>query len=506
MRCIDSTLRLGALALLPVLLAGCMLGPDYVRPEVARDALQAPSLHRAGAAEVIATPPANRWWDELHDAELSWLVDQALSNSPSLRAAGARLRAARELSAQRRAERLPQVGAMAGGAYVQAPDAIKDSVRGIGDEIAAGDPQTGQAVRNAADDLDTDIYLAGFDASWELDLFGRRRRAVVQSLAEAEASEAELADAQVQLAAEVGQVYANYRGLQARIEIARRSADASAQALALTEQRRARGAASDLEVERARGQLQQNQATQLPLEAQRDAALDQLALMIGREPGALDARLAAAAPLPSLPAQVKVDDPASLIRRRPDVRQAERALAGSNAQIGQALSAYFPQVSLFGSIAAVATSPGDLGPDSASTLVAPFLRWSVLDFGRVRAQVAQARAGTEARTAAYEGTVLAALQDANTALSNYGAARRQVVVAQQAQASADRSASLMDQRYKAGAASLIDALDVQRQQLTAHDNAAQAQVQQVVNYIALQKSLGLGWQDANATQPATAAR
>jgi NodT family efflux transporter outer membrane factor (OMF) lipoprotein len=500
LRCIDSTPRLATLALLPVLLAGCMLGPDYVKPDVARDAVAAPALHRAGAAEVIPTPPANRWWDELHDAELSWLVDQALSNSPNLRAAGARLRAARELSAQRRAERMPQVGAMAGGGYVQAPDAVQDAVRGM----AATDPQGGEAARNAADDLDTDLYLVGFDASWELDFFGRRRRALEQATAEAEASEAELADAQVQLAAEVGQLYANYRGLQARIQIAKRSADASAQALSLTEQRRARGAASDLEVERARGQLQQNQATQLPLEAQRDAALDQLALMIGREPGALDDRLAASAPLPSLPAQVKVDEPASLIRRRPDVRQAERTLAGSNAQIGQALSAYFPQVRLLGNIAAVATSPGDLGPDSAATLVVPFLRWSLLDFGRVRAQVAQARAGTEARTAAYEGTVLAALQDANTALSNYGAARRQVVVAQQAQASADRSATLMEQRYRGGAASLIDALDVQRQQLDAQDNAAQAQVQQVVNYIALQKSLGLGWQDP-ATPGAEAA-
>ncbi|MET0290467.1 MAG: efflux transporter outer membrane subunit [Pseudoxanthomonas sp.] len=479
--------------LLPVLLAGCMLGPDYVKPDVAKDAVEAPALHRAGAVEVIATPPANRWWDELHDAELSWLVDQALARSPNLRAAGARVRAARELSAQRRAERLPQVGAMAGGAYVQAPDAIKDAVRGIGDDLAATDPQTGDTVRNAADNMDTDLYLAGFDASWELDFFGRRRRAVEQAAAETEASEAELADAQVQLAAEVGQVYANYRGLQARIEIAGRTEAASKQALALTEQRRARGAASDLEVERARGQLQQNQATQLPLEAQRDAALDQLALMVGREPGALDARLATVAPLPALPAQVKVDDPAALVRRRPDVRRVERTLAGSNAQIGQALSAYFPQVTLFGSLAAVATSPGDLGPDSASTLVAPFLRWSLLDFGRVRAQVAQARAGAEARTAAYEGTVLAALQDANTALSNYGAARKQVAVAQRAQASADRSATLMDQRYKAGAASLIDALDVRRQQFTAQDSAAQAQVQQVVNYIALQKSLGLGW-------------
>jgi outer membrane protein TolC len=233
--------------------------------------------------------------------------------------------------------------------------------------------------------------------------------------------------------------------------------------------------------------------------------------MIGQVPGALDTQLAQFNALPALPAEVKVDDPAAMIRRRPDVRQAERELAGANAQIGEALSGYFPQVTLYGSLASVATSPGDLGADSAATVIAPMLRWSILDLGRIKSQVAQARAGTEGRVAAYENAVLTALQDANTALSNFGSARRQLLVAQQARASADRSTALMQQRRDAGAASLIDLLDVQRQQLAAQDSAAQAQVQLLVDYVALQKSLGLGWQDApvpgaGSAQPETAGR
>ncbi len=501
MRCIDSPRRARAAlaALVPLLLAGCVLGPDYVRPDVAPEAVNAPQLHRAAGAGVVDALPPSQWWLALNDPQLTWLIDTALSHSPNLRAADARVRAARGLAAQRRAERLPQVGALGAYARVEAPDSVKDGIRDAAEGIArATDPATGTAIGQATQDLDldSDLYLAGFDASWELDFFGRRRRALEGAAAQAEAAQAQLADAQVRLAAEIGQVYANYRGLQARIQIGQDNVATAQQTVDLTAQRRSRGAASDLQVERVRGQLQQQQAMLLPLQARRDEALDQLALMVGQVPGALDARLAKIEPLPTLPAQIKVDDPAALVRRRPDIRQAERELAGSNAQIGEALSGYFPQVTLMGSYVSVGTSPGDLGADSAATVLSPILRWSIFDFGRIKSQVAQARAGTEGRVAAYENAVLAALQDANTALSNLGSARRQLVVAQQAQSSADRASTLMQQRWQAGASSLIDLLDVQRQQKSAADSAVQAQVQLVVDYVALQKSLGLGWQDA----------
>lgn len=497
---------LGA-ALAALLLSGCVLGPDYVKPPaVAEAAQQAPTLHRAGDAGVRLATPLNRWWQALNDPQLNQLVEQALADSPTLRAAEARLRANRALARQRRAERMPQVGATAAYVHARPPGSIQDSVDGAVEGAAQAVQQSGgepaaQQLRDGLGRIDldtTELYNAGFDASWEIDLFGRRRRAAEQALAEAEASQAQLADAQVQLAAEVGQVYLNYRGLQARLTLAEDNLDRARQTLALTQQRRERGADSDLQVERAATQVQQQEAQRLPLQAQAQEALDQLALMVGREPGALDALLAAPKPLPALPVEIPVDDAAALIRRRPDVRQAERELAAANAQIGQALSAYFPQVTLLGSLGMVATSPGDLNSDALTTLVAPMLRWSVFDFGRVKSQVAQARAGTDARAAAYEGKVLAALQDANGALSRFGAARRQRVVAQHAEGSATRSATLMQQRQQAGAASLIDALDVQRQRLSAQDNAIQAQVQLLVNYVALQKSLGLGWGEPSA--------
>jgi len=508
---LTASLRLHRLwpATLPLLLAGCMLGPDYVKPDVATGATAQARLPRAAQAGVQPATPPSQWWRALNDPLLDQLVDEALRNSPNLRAAQAKLLASRALQRQRRAEQLPSVGAAAGYANVKAPDSLENSVRGLGENIAGvaeanGRPQEAAQLRQqfADIDLDTELYVAGFDASWELDLFGRRRRAAEQAAAEAEANAAALADAQVQLAAELAQVYLGYRSSRERIALAEDNLRAADDSLQLTRQRRQRGADSDLQVERAQAQLQQQQAALPPLQAQADEARDVLALMIGREPGALDARLAADQPLPALPASVPVDDAGALIQRRPDVRKAERELAASSAQIGQAISAYFPQVTLLGTIGAGATSVSDLGPDSAATIVAPFLRWSLFDFGVNKARVAQARAGNEARLAAYEGTVLAALQDANTALARFGAARQQLQASVRAEASADRSLALMNQRRQAGATSQIDLLDVQRQRLQAQDAAAQARLQLLVRYVGLQKSLGLGWQDA----PPVAAR
>ncbi|KGK56133.1 membrane protein [Xanthomonas cannabis pv. phaseoli] len=482
-----------AAALSAVLLGGCMLGPNYTKaPAVADAAMQAPALHRASGAQVVAAAPLNHWWEQLNDPQLTRLVTQALADSPNLRAAQARLRANRALARQRRAERLPKLNASAVYAYAEPPQTIVDTLGGL-QQGQPGQPGQGD---QALDLEKTQIYSAGFDASWELDLFGRRRRAAEGALAQAQASEAELADAQVQLAAEVGQVYLNYRGLQARLAIADANLDKIRQSLQLVQQRRDQGAASDLQVEQIATQVQQQQAQRLPLEMQLQEALDQLALMVGREPGALDAQLRTPQPLPMLPSEVRVDDAGALIRRRPDVRKAERELAASSAQIGEALNGYFPQVTLLGGLSWVAGSPSDFNSDALTTLAVPMLRWSIFDFGKTRAQVEQARAGNAGREAAYEGAVLAALQDANSALARFGSARKQLVVARQAEASATRSAGLMQQRRDAGATSSIDLLDVQRQQLSAQDAAAQAQVQLLVNYVALQKSLGLGWSEA----------
>jgi outer membrane protein TolC len=191
---------------------------------------------------------------------------------------------------------------------------------------------------------------------------------------------------------------------------------------------------------------------------------------------------------------VPIDDPARMLQQRPDIRAAERRLAASNAQIGERTADLFPKVTMLGFVGSNAADPGHLTRRSSLTwLGVPYLQWNVFDFGRTRSNIRQAEASRDEADARYAQTVLAALQDANNALSRYGHQRESVARLQQIEASADRSATLMRQRYDAGASSLIDLLDTQRTQFSAQQNLVQGRADLLKDFVSLQKSLGLGW-------------
>ncbi|MDR3508701.1 MAG: TolC family protein [Caulobacteraceae bacterium] len=259
-------------------------------------------------------------------------------------------------------------------------------------------------------------------------------------------------------------------------------------------QRQSRGAAADGDVERAQSGLEQGQAQIAPLEGQVEQLIDQISVLTGREPGALDAQLSAPAAAPTPPAQTPVGDPAALLRRRPDIRAAERSLAASNAQIGQNVAQLFPTVSLIGNIGFASTDIGKLfDGNNFSAIGAPSLSWNILKYPLIHAQIKGAEASRDAAVAQYQGTVLSALQDAEGALSRYGRQRESLVSLARAEASASRSADITQRRYQGGTASLIDALDAQRQQIQAQQALVQGQAALTNDYVALQKSLGLGW-------------
>jgi NodT family efflux transporter outer membrane factor (OMF) lipoprotein len=297
----------------------------------------------------------------------------------------------------------------------------------------------------------------------------------------------------------VVQAYVGLRDEQQRLALATQSAALEQQMLTLTDQRRASGAASEADVERLRTQLESTRGTAIPLQAQVEASLDQIAVLTGQEPGSLDTELAAPAPLPDVPARVAIGDPASLLRRRPDIRKAERMLAANNAQIGQQIANYFPKVNLLGNVGFASTDIGSLFNGSNFTpVVAPILQWNILDFGRTAAKVDQAKAGRDEASAKYQAAVLAALQDAEGSLSRYGRQRDSVISLEGIKASADRSLTLVQQRYGRGAASLIDLLDAERTRMSADANLIAGRAQLVVDFAALQKSLGLGWSTASS--------
>ena len=296
------------------------------------------------------------------------------------------------------------------------------------------------------------------------------------------------------MAAEVAEAYIGLRDQQQRLAIAQRTADLQQQMLALTEQRRAGGTAADVDVERLTTQVENTRATLMPLAAQVEISLDQLAVLTGNAPGALDAELAGSNALPTMAASVPVSDPASMLSQRPDIRAAERRLASSNAQIGEHIADFFPKLTLYGNLSFTAGDPAHLFRKANATwLGAPYLSWNVFDFGRTLGAVHGAEASRDEAIANYEKSVLAALQDANDGLSRFGHQREHLATLQKVQASAVRSADLTRQRFRAGTTSLIDLLDTQRVEFAAQQDVVSGQAELLKDFVSLQKSLGLGW-------------
>lgn len=458
-------------------LAACTVGPDYHgAPQVANPA----AFVRTPAHGMSDARAPSQWWLAFDDPQLSALIDAALAHNPDLKVAQARLREARAQLQQSNANELPKLSADAAAIRMRQPD------------LSALSSQDGSAGSSGRGPVQ--FYTAGFDASWEIDLFGGTRRAVEAASDEAQAVDADLADVQVSLAAEVAQAYIDLRDEQQRLALANQTAELQQQMLTLTEQRRARGTAADVDVERLTTQVENTRSTLSPLASQVEQSLDQLAVLTGKAPGALDAELAAPRALPPLPESVPVGDPSALFAQRPDIRAAERRLASSNAQIGEHIADYLPKLTLFGSLSFSAADPGHLlRKNNFSWVGAPYLQWNAFDFGRTAAAVRGAEASRDEAEAHYEKTVLAALQDANGALSRYGYQREHLVTLQKVRVSAQRSATLMRERYRAGASSLVDLLDTQRTEFLAQQNEVSGQAELLKDFVSLQKSLGLGW-------------
>ena len=482
-------------ALTALLLSGCMVGPDYKGPPaVAPVAQQAAGFRRAAVAPVSNAPPLAKWWQALNDPALDWIEEQALANSPTIEQAIGAVRQARGSLRSASAGLLPSGGVNALYARISPPDAINDALGGA----AAGGGATGGGAAGAGSSIQVpnnlDLYSVSTLATWEIDLFGGTRRQVASARASLQASEADLQDAQVTLTKDVATAYVNLRDAQNRLGLARRNTQVQERMLDLTRRRRLGGTASDLDVERVFSQLKQTQANVVPVEGQVEIYTDQLSQLAGREPGALDPLLTAPRPLPLPPAQTAIGNPADMLRRRPDIRAAERRLQAANETIGADIAQYFPAVTLYGSLGYGSTKLGNLfDAKNLLKLGAPVLAWNFLSFPSIAAQVEQARGQFDQARATYRSTVLSALLDAENSLSRFGHQRDNVLSLADASASATRAKIKSDIRFQGGTISLIDALDVERQRIEAESSLAQAQASLTSDWIALQSSLGLGW-------------
>ena len=484
------------------LLGGCVVGPDYEGPPpVAPGAVSSGRFVRATPDASVAAP-APRWWAALADPELDRLEDAALAAGPNLAVAQARLRQARSGLRQQRAKRLPTTEAS--GLYLRTKGATSFLSGGVANVSGAG--TGGEGFETGSNDT-LNLYDIGFDATWELDLFGGQARAVEGARAGAQAAEANVRDAEVSLTAEVAQAYVQLRDLQQRLALSRQAGEVEARLLALTQARRAGGTASELDVERLNDQLLTTRADLVPLQAQITGQLDRLAALLGQAPSSLDAELAAPAALPLPPARVAIGDPAALVRRRPDIRAAERRIEQQTALIGQRTADLFPKVTLLGNVGFGSTDVSSLLQGASfSYAVAPILQWSPFDFGRTRARIGQARADRDEALASYRQTVLDALQDAETSLSRYGRQRETLAAQLRIAASAERVASLTGLRVAGGTATSLDVLEAERARLQAETNVTGARASVTQDFVSLQKSLGLGWLPERPSSTASSSR
>ncbi len=455
-------LHLLIILLIPFFFSGCLsVGPDYKQPE----------LPMVGNADVQT--PAD-WWKTLNDPNLTALVDETLQHNYDLKSAIASVRAARAQLGIARAALGPQLDS--NGSYSRSKSSSAVAVSSAGER---------------------DLYSAGFDAAWEIDLFGGTRRSAEAAKAAWQAEKAGLADVQVSLAAETAQSYVQLRAGQQLLRVARKNLSIQQETYDLLKSRFESGLIDGLAMQQARYNLESTRAAIPSLETGVEKSLNALAVLTGVMPGSLHERLSAEKEIPVVSTPVVSGIPADLLRRRPDVRKVERLLASQTAKIGVATSDLYPKFTLNGSIGVEAlrfNALGDAGNDFHS--IGPGINWPIFHMGSIRNNIKAQKASQEQALNAYEKTVLTAVQETRDALTAFQKEQQRVTALTAAVDAARTAASLADNRYKNGLIDFSTVLDSQRAQLVFESQLVQSQSAITTDLIQLYKALGGGWQPA----------
>ena len=453
-----------------LLLPGCAVGPDYHRPNTP----VAAQFANAGEPGFVAADAVQRYWIGFQDPILNGLIEDALVHNKDLSIAAANLQAAR--AAKRLAGFDLYPTATFAGSYTHNLDSQQE-LPGIDDYHRH-----------------FDTAQAGFDGLWELDLFGRVRRNVEAASGDVGAAAATLQDARVSVIAEVARNYFILRGLQDQLALTERNADNQLSTFKLTQTRLAAGRGNQLDTSRAEAQWQTTLASIPTLQASVATTRYRLSVLTGQQPTALDSMLAPEAPLPALPVLNAIGTPEQLLRRRPDVRVAERRLAAATARVGVAVGDLFPKVTLVGAVGYSAPTFGDFGQSGARFFtVGPGITWAAFDLGRVRARISSAKDQTDAALGAYQSAVLGALEDTEGALLNYGHAQTRREALRVAAAASDKAADLARKRFEGGLIDFLEVLDAERTALSAELLLSQSSSDTATSLVAVYKALGAGW-------------
>jgi NodT family efflux transporter outer membrane factor (OMF) lipoprotein len=483
------------------LLAGCMVGPNYQRPNI-----EMPSAFVAGGASTrptthSAASPATRpidlalWWESLDDVELNSLVVRAIAANPGLEIAMTRLQEARMIQAALWGTMLPSAevrGAAARGTG-------NNSVKGRDGPILDSGTNT-SGVKEITE-------VMGFDATWEIDLFGKARRALEAADADAAAANDARNAVLITLVSDVARAYMDVRTLQLRLAIVNATVLAEQRTLAVVQTRFDKGITNELDVALARRQLATVESQVPLLEESITQSQRRVAVLLGLFPEQLSQELGPTQALPHLPDAIVPGLPVELLRRRPDIRQAERQLAAQTARIGVATAELFPTVALTGG---AGFDGQGLGRKPMLTnyiwSFGPSAYWPLLDFGTLDALVSVQDLETHAALMNYKQTILVAVEEVNNAIANFAAQRRRLVSLDQAVVAGQLAVQRASERYESGVTNLLDVIDAQRQYYDLQDQYAQAREAMVLQFIAVYKGLGGGWEEFVPAAPPPAPR
>lgn len=474
-------LRAGAALCVALLSSGCTVGPEFVRPENGlHEIVLSPRADYAGAAQPSGSEVPPQWWNLFNDPLLTELQGRAQSANLDLQVAATRIEQARAQLGVASAEQLPSVGA--GASYA------REALSEHGKFAALGAPTT-----------PSDFWQLGFDASWEIDLWGRIRRAREGAAATLDSAAYEREATRVSLAAEVARSYLQLRGTQAQLDIAQQNRVVAERTLGLADSRERNGVATRFETSSARAQLATIKALVPELIQRRNAQLNALASLLGEPPRAIDAQLRNALPLPTLPIDVPVGVPSELARRRPDILRAEAQLHAATAAIGVAKAEFYPRISLRGRVGVEAFEFGDLGSwDSRFFSVGPTVFLPIFQGGRLTQRLALNEAQQKAAALAYRQTVLRAWHEVDNALDAWAAQQHQHAELRVSYEQSSEALRVAERGYQEGAADYLSVLTAQRNLLASQTSLNASATGATLTLVNLYKSLGGGWDPAEA--------
>lgn len=466
-------------AFLFVFILGCSVGPDYKTPkkEISSNWSELPSSGVSTQEENI-----QKWWALFQDPMLGSLVERAVKSNHDLREAEARVREARAQRGVASSQFWPNINTAAQYQRVRQSENLSF--------VASGIPEAG-----FAPGLERDIYEAGFDASWEIDIFGKVRRSVEAAKADLAAVEENRRDVLVSLLSEVTRNYIEARGFQRRLAVAKNNIRTQEAVWKLTKSRFDAGLTSELDSVQARAQWETTQSQIPALESLLRQAIHRLGVLIGEEPGSLLKELLVEAPIPTASLEIPIGLPSDLLRRRADIRRVERELAAATARIGVATADLFPRLSLTGAFGLQSEELDDFtSGDSRFWNVGPALRWPIFQGGRIRNNIKVQNARQEAALIRYEKAVLTSLEDVENALVKYSNEKIRFEHLSRAVDANAKAVDLANERYTKGLSDFLNVLDAQRLLYLSQDELVQSQVTVVSNAVALYKALGGGWE------------